>query len=88
MVVQMKWVYEEKRIYLLDEKGTLVSEANLSYKNERTMMINRIYVEPEYRNRGFADQTMRMVMEYVVKNGLEVLPVCPYAVAWMEKKQR
>ena len=81
----MEWIYEEKRIYLLDENGNLVCEANLSYQDENTMIIQRIYVEPAYRNKGFADLTMQTVMAYVGKNNLKVVPVCPYAIAWLEK---
>ena len=86
MVARMEWIYEEKRIYLLDENGNLVCEANLSYQDENTMIIQRIYVEPEYRNKGFADLTMQTVMAYVEKNTLKVVPVCPYAIAWLDKR--
>ena len=54
----MIWIYEENRIYMLDEKGNLICEANLEKKDPKTVIINRIYVDPNYRNQGFADQTM------------------------------
>jgi len=83
----MIWIYEENRIFMLDEKGNLICEANLEKKDPKTVIINRIYVDPNYRNQGFADQTMHTVMEYIRKHQYQVVPVCPYAKAWLEKKQ-
>lgn len=82
----MIWIYEENRIYMLDEKGHVICEANLEKKDTRTVIINRIYVDPAYRNQGWADRTMHTVMEYIRKHQFNVIPVCPYAKAWMEKK--
>ena len=44
-----------------------------------------VFVEPEFRNQGNAERMMKAVLEDVRARGRRVVPICPYAVAYIRR---
>lgn len=72
----------KKRFELELDGGTAVAD----YRREgSTLSINRVYVPEELRGQGAAGQIMAEIVKAAEQAGEKIVPVCSYAVAWMEK---
>lgn len=54
-------------------------------RDGRKLSINRVFVPEELRGQGAAGQIMAEIVKVAEKNGDTLVPVCSYAVSWMEK---
>ena len=45
--------------------------------------IDYVYVPPQYRNHGFGALLMEAALDFARENGLQVVPVCGFARAYM-----
>lgn len=54
-------------------------------RDGNTVSVNRVFVPEELRGQGAAGQIMAEIVKAAEKNGDKIIPVCSYAVAWMEK---
>lgn len=50
-----------------------------------SLSINRVFVPEELRGQGAAGKIMAEIVQAAEKNGDRIVPVCSYAVSWMEK---
>lgn len=75
---------EEKRITLLDSRGTAWGEMEYSLKG-KVLSINHTGISPEKRGEGLGEQLMYEVVDYAEKNGLSIRPICPFALHFFEK---
>ena len=67
----------------LEEEGKL---AFADYRVQADVLIlPHVEADPALRGRGAAGRLMTGVMEIVRERGLKVMPVCSYAVAWLER---
>lgn len=53
-----------------------------------TVMFDHVEVEPAHRGRGIADQIVTAAVAVADAEGLQIVPICPYVVAWMRSHQR
>lgn len=53
---------------------------------ENSVTIESVYTVHEFRGQGIARLMMDGVYQYAQENGLQIIPVCSYAVGYMEKK--
>jgi len=70
------------RFELEIEGQTAVAIYNLSGRN---LMITEVLVPSPLEGRGVAGRLMRHVVAEARARGLLILPVCPYASAWLRK---
>lgn len=75
---------EEKRITLLDSRGTAWGEMEYSLKG-KVLSINHTGVSPEKRGEGLGELLMYEAIDYVEKNSLSIRPICPFAFRFFEK---
>lgn len=75
---------EEKRITLLDSRGTAWGEMEYSVKG-KVLSINHTGISPEKRGEGLGEQLMCEVVDYAQKNGLLIRPICPFALHFFER---
>ena len=79
------FLYEEERIYLLDEDGKLVAEVTFPAESETTANLNHTFVDVSLRGQGIADQLLRAAADRLRGKGKRIVPTCSYAVKWFEK---
>ena len=62
------------------------AEAELDYReNDRRLVLVHTWVPEELRRRGIAGRLVATAVERAQREGLIVVPVCPYAVRWLEE---
>lgn len=68
------------------ETGVDGHECVLDYTLENgAIAMNRVYVPRPVEGRGIAGALTRHALEYSRKQGLKVIPNCPYVAAWIER---
>jgi len=72
----------ESRFELAFDGGTAIADYQ---RDGNTVTINRVFVPEELRGQGAAGKIMTEIARTAEKDGLTLVPVCSYAVAWMEK---
>lgn len=62
-------------------------EAEVSYSrlDERTLSYDHVFVPDELRGGGIAGKLTRFALEYAREKGLQVRPVCPFVVKYLER---
>jgi len=50
------------------------------------LLIKHTEISPKFEGRGFASQLVRHVLEDARRQGRGVIPVCPYAAAYVKKR--
>ena len=74
---------EEKRQFYAETAG---GKAILDYEREgNTLNFYHTFVPPELRGQGLAEQVTKAAFEYAQKNGLKVIPSCPYVARLVMK---
>lgn len=73
----------EKSRFELEEQG-LVAFADYRLHGDR-MMIPHVEAPPALRGTGTAGRLMTGVLQTVRDRGLKVVPVCPYAAAFIQR---
>ncbi len=73
----------ERRRFVVDVDGR---EAALTYRRlgEDTLDLDHTYTPPAARGRGVASALVRAALDHARKEGLRVLPTCPYVASWLE----
>lgn len=75
----------ENHLDLLDG-STLVGKIEFPYDEEGNMVITHTFVSPDFRGQGIAGKLMERALEIGRQRKCGVIPVCSYAVSYMEKK--
>ena len=52
---------------------------------DNIITLPHVFVPPELRGGGVAGKLMQEIVDHARKNSMKIHPVCPYAVAWMDK---
>ena len=64
-------------------------EARLEYSlQSRWVNITHTWVPNELRGRGVADALMLACQEWCLREGLQLVATCSYAVRWLERKAK
>lgn len=83
----MNWNYDEGRIYSKNEKNELMAEVTYEYLGDNEVNINHTYVNPVLRGQGVAGELLRLLAEYLRKNGLKATATCSYAISWLNRHE-
>jgi len=79
---QFRDVTASHRYELVTDGGTVFAD----YRREGgTVYINHVEAPPELRGTGAAGRFMQAMLEHIRASGLRAVPVCSYAVAWMQR---
>ncbi|HEX8232085.1 MAG TPA: GNAT family N-acetyltransferase [Caulobacteraceae bacterium] len=73
----------ERRRFELEEGG-LTAFADYR-QNGEVLMLPHVEAPPALRGTGAAGRLMEGVAAHARERGLKLLPVCPYAVAWLRR---
>lgn len=69
--------------YELPVEGHIVF-ANVR-RDGKTLMIDHVEAPPALRGKGAASVLMQELVDLAKKEGLEIVPVCGYAAAWLQR---
>ncbi len=83
----MDWNFEKGRIYSVSDSGELMAEATYEVLENGDLNVDHSYVNPSLRGRGVADEMMKVVAEYLRKEGYRAVASCSYAHIWFERNQ-
>ena len=64
--------------------GNLMVYANVR-KDTNRLYIDYVFAPPELRGTGAAGQFMRELMDVVLTENLQVVPICGYAASWLRR---
>ena len=63
--------------------------AELEYlRKPGTLTITHTYVPPKFEGQGIASKLTKEALEYAEAHGLEVIPLCSFAVSYMARQNR
>lgn len=80
-----KFIHEEGRIWLPDEKGDMVAEVLFPTVAANTVEITHTFVDDSLRGQGVAGKIMQEAADEIRGKGLKVQLTCTYAVAWFDR---
>lgn len=83
----MDFKYDEDWIYLKNENGKIIAEADIRKISESEVDVVHVYVDPSIRGHGVASQIMDEVTEYLRNNNLKAEASCSYANMWFNRNQ-
>jgi hypothetical protein len=83
----MDWIFENGRIYSIDENKELLAEATFTYKTNGDVVIDHTWVSPLLRGKGVAGIMMEAVAGYLREHSLKASATCSYANAWLKKNK-
>ena len=83
----MNWNYKENQMTCLDEKEDIIAQVDYIKKDDNTIDIEHVYVSPEYRGKGVAEQTMQRVVDFLKEHNLKAMASCSYANHWFQKNE-
>lgn len=81
----MKFIYEERKLKLInEEKGEEIGYISFT-KKENLLIIISTVVDEKYRGQGFASKLIKEILEYAKNNNLKVKPLCSFVFHYLEK---
>ncbi len=83
----MDFIYEENRIYAVNENGTVIAEVDFPAAGENIADINHTFVDDSLRGQGVAGQLLSEAVKTIRAQGKKVKATCSYAVKWFEKHE-
>lgn len=81
----MKYLYEEHKIYVLDENNKEIVRGTFPFIKENVVNVDHTFVDPSLRGQGIASILMTKIVEYAESKGYKMTATCPYAVNWFQR---
>lgn len=81
----LKMIQKENVFEFYNENQTGVGSITVEL-SEHEITIHSVYTVHEFRGQGMARLMMDQVYTFANENKLKMVPVCSYAVAYLEKK--
>jgi predicted GNAT family acetyltransferase len=78
---------ESKGAFFIEEDGTRVAEMTYSKAGTKKIIIDHTEASEQVRGEGYAKKLVFHGVEYARKNGLKVLPLCPYAKSVIQRNE-
>jgi predicted GNAT family acetyltransferase len=67
------------------EEGIEVGEMTYIWRSGNKILINHTEVDPEYEGQGIGRKMVFHAVDFARKNGVKIIPVCPFVVALFER---
>lgn len=75
----------ERSRYEVSADGTVVGFSAYHLIEEGVLALPHVEVEPAFEGKGVASVLMRESLDDIRKRGLKIVPICPFAQAFMER---
>jgi hypothetical protein len=73
------------RFYKKDENENLICEITYSIADSNMIVIDRTFVNDDYRGQGIAGQLVDRVVEMARAENKKIIPRCPFAKGMLER---
>lgn len=83
----MEYIYQEDRIFSIDEDGQLLAEVTFPARDISRVNIDHVYVDESLRGQGIASKIMLEAYKYLKEKNLKIVAKCPYAINWFKKHE-
>ena len=78
----------EEKFYVGDNTEEPLAEITIVLKGPKQFIINHTMVSDELRGQGVGDLLLEEVVKYARESNRQIIPVCPFAKARLEKNRR
>ncbi len=86
--MKIKQVDNGKRgAFYIEEADQMVAEMTYVYSGEDKIIIDHTEVDDSLKGQGVGHRLIDAAVEFMRKNNLKVIPLCPFANAVFKKKQ-
>lgn len=75
----------DSRFYKKDENENLICEITYVVEDSSMIVIDRTFVNDDYRGQGIAAQLVDRVVEMAREENKKIIPRCPFAKGMLEK---
>lgn len=75
----MEFIQESNRFYHQNEEGKLLAEITWQKQGD-ILFVDHTFTDPSLRGQGIAGRLVDKVTEYARREGLSIMPICPYVV--------
>ncbi len=76
---------QSKGSFFIEEAGEVLAEITYSKAGETKIIIDHTEVSKELRGENVGKILVEQTIEYARKNGLKVIPLCPFAKSVIER---
>lgn len=83
--VDLTFIEENNRVYAVNESGKTLAEITFSDSGDDKCEITRTFVDESLRGQGVAGKLMERAIGVIESRSRIPIPVCSYAVSWLEK---
>ena len=75
----------DSRFYKKDENENLICEITYFVEDSSMIVIDRTFVDDNYRGQGIAAQLVEHVVEMAREENKKIIPRCPFAKGMLER---
>ncbi len=81
----MEFIHNKNDISVYNEIGEMVAIVAFPENEDKTVTVNRTFVDGSLRGKGVAGKLMEELVKNLEATGRKAVPTCSYAVTWFEK---
>ncbi|AMV60097.1 acetyltransferase (putative) [Pediococcus damnosus] len=81
----MKFTNDGKQIKFMHEDKLGGDVTYFSIRDDQTLVIEQVFVDPSLRGQGIAQQLMVEMLTYAKNQNKKIYPLCPYAQVYLTK---
>ena len=83
----MKFIYEERKLRLIDEENNEdIGYISFEIKNDTIIIISTVIYE-KYQGKGMASTLIKEILGYAKNNNFKIKPLCSFVIHYIEKHQ-
>lgn len=71
--------------FILTEEGVFAGELTYTWAGDSKFIIDHTGVETAFEGKGYAKQLVLKAVDFARKEGVKIIPLCPYAKSYFEK---
>lgn len=76
---------DTKGAFFIEENGTRLAEMSFSKAGEKLLIIDHTDVSDALRGTGAGNKLVAHAVEYARRNGIKIIPLCPFALSVFRK---
>jgi predicted GNAT family acetyltransferase len=80
-VIVMEFVVDENKLIAKDQFHPLIGELSFPAVADDRVVVERVFVHPDFRGQGIANELVRHFVNYASEHQLTVKLMCPFAKA-------
>ena len=78
---------DNKSVFILNEQGERIAESSFVYTGEHLVIIDSTFVDESLKGQGVGAKLLEALVDFARREGIKVLPLCPFAKATFQKRQ-